>query len=404
MVEKGALDLQRLLDVPELRDAFLTHFHPKRLEDIQGVVSLWSLGLLKDNEKVREHFLDGRQGRHGEFLSLDMDIWRQRYIVRYAMGLERSALDDLSGDDLWSRYHFLSVIPKKACRFMVEGLKYRKEVMGIIMSRGVDELTTDESKTCLEYASRCGMIDMVSSFATSGKIPRDDESFSRSFFWAARNGDLDMLLMLCGQCDIEPDYVLIPEEFPSYTALTMAASDCDVRMVDVLIQTCKANSNRSALMFAAINGHTDVVDLLLTKYKASANDTDDMDNTPLLLAAEEGHTDIVDLLITNGASVDAKEAEYNHTALMRAAENGYTDMVDLLITKGNADVEATDKNGRTALMLAAEYGNTSAVYRLITKYNANVETTDHAGMTALMFAAKNGHTNTVGLLTDITPT
>jgi len=408
MVEKEAPDLQSLLEIPGLSKAFLTYFHPKRLEDIQGVVSLWSLGLLRDNEKVREHFLDGRQGRYGEFLSLEMDIWRQRYIVRYAMALDLHALDDLSGVELWSRYPFLSVIPRRTCRFMVKGLKYRKEVMDIMKSRGITELTEEESKKCLEYASRCGMIDTVASIAKSGILPRDDESFSKSFLWAAENGDLDMLLMLNGQCDIDPDYVSIPEECISYTALTMAASDGDVPMMDILIQECKANvhatnkSDRTALMFAAINGHTDVVDLLLAKYKASANDTDDMDNTPLLLAAEEGHIDIVGLLLTNGAGVDVKEAEYNHTALMRAAENGYTDMLDLLITKGNADVEATDRYGRNALMLAAEYGNINAVDRLIARGNANVETTDHAGMTALMFAAKNGHTNIVDLLTGIT--
>ena len=44
----------------------LSYFHPRRLKDIQGVVSLWSLGLWRD-EQVREHFLDGRS--YGGLLS-----------------------------------------------------------------------------------------------------------------------------------------------------------------------------------------------------------------------------------------------------------------------------------------------------------------------------------------------
>eukprot|EP00890_Picochlorum_soloecismus_P003579 jgi/Picsp_1/4221/NSC_01730-R1_---NA--- len=147
-----------LLEIPGVSDTLLAHFHSKRLEDIQGVGSLWSVGLLKDEEKVRRHFLNGRRGRYGELLSPDVDIEDQRDMVRYAMALDsRAAVDDLSRDDWWNRYQFLSVIPSLwTCLFVVKMLKCRKEVKDI-MSRGVNQVTEKESGKCLQSALTCAI-------------------------------------------------------------------------------------------------------------------------------------------------------------------------------------------------------------------------------------------------------
>ena len=100
-VEAEGSGLQRVLNIAELRDKILTYFHPSRLEDIQGVVSLWSLGLWSDDQ-VREHFLDGHRPRDGDFLSPDMDPQSQLSLVKYAMKLENeNSLNELSKEDLW---------------------------------------------------------------------------------------------------------------------------------------------------------------------------------------------------------------------------------------------------------------------------------------------------------------
>eukprot|EP00890_Picochlorum_soloecismus_P003494 jgi/Picsp_1/4145/NSC_01654-R1_---NA--- len=134
-----------------------------------------------------------RCGRDGGFLSNDADIQRQRRLVEDAIAcravataLRRGALNDLSGEYLWTKYQIPSVIPSSTYRFVIDNLKYRRMAMHVVSHGGV-ELTTNVLTVALEYASRYGMIDTVASIVASGKIPPDDESFSKAFAWAAKN-------------------------------------------------------------------------------------------------------------------------------------------------------------------------------------------------------------------------
>lgn len=61
-------------------------------------------------------------------------------------------------------------------------------------------------------------------------------------------------------------------------------------------------SGYSALHHAALNGHHDIVELLLT-HEASTNILDSKGSSPLHLAAWAGNIDIVRLLLCHGPSV-----------------------------------------------------------------------------------------------------
>ena len=75
--------------------------------------------------------------------------------------------------------------------------------------------------------------------------------------------------------------------------------------------------------------------------------------TALMIAAWNGHTDIVNALVeSHGANVDAC-SKRGWTALMLAAWNGHTDTVNALAGTHGANVDAVDEFGETALMLAA---------------------------------------------------
>ena len=63
--------------------------------------------------------------------------------------------------------------------------------------------------------------------------------------------------------------------------------------------------------------------------------------TPLLYAALNGHTDIVKLLLDRGAEVDARDEE-GWAPLHYAALNGHTDIVRLLILRGADPLNAFD--------------------------------------------------------------
>ena len=429
MVDEIDSDLEILLDNPFLRHVLLTHFHPKRLEDIQGLISLWSLGLLRDDE-TRELFSKVYRFRQSEFLSPDMEETEQRNVIRNAMNLDMEALGDMSGEEMWSRYQFLSVIPKSTCRFVIEGLQYRNEIMRII-SCGRDNVTVEESRTCLEYASRYGMIDTVASIVASGKIPWDDDSYYNAALHAAGIGDIEMILLLFNQLRMDTK-----SRSGWMDALLGATANGEVKMVDLLIDCYKAMSikcytvssmmmavsigcteivelfltkgdanvdasdahGQTALMLAVEKGQADVVDLLITKYNAKVDAADEIGMTALMYAVYYGHVNLIDLLITNyHANVEVVDS-YNRTILILAVEKRRVDVVDLLITKHKVDIEAVDEKGRTALMLAAVIGCPEIMDLLITKGNANVDAANVLGNRALTLAVEKGQIDAIDLL------
>ncbi len=91
--------------------------------------------------------------------------------------------------------------------------------------------------------------------------------------------------------------------------------------------------------------------------------------TALMNAAIEGHSDIVQVLLNRDADVNMKD-DGGWTALMRAAQGGPTTIkedhnaiVRLLLAKG-ADVNVRSTNGMTALHLAEYHGHTEIVQLL----------------------------------------
>jgi len=157
----------------------------------------------------------------------------------------------------------------------------------------------------------------------------------------------------------------------------------------------KDNNRYTALIYAAKNGHTDIVQLLLQEY-ANVNMQNNDSYTALTFAAQNGHTDIVRLLLDKDANVNIQGNKYGNTALISAAHNGHTDIVRLLIQK-SANVDMQSNNRNTALIFAAYHGHTDIV-RLLLQENANINMQNNNGCTALIFAAYRGHTDIVRLL------
>ena len=77
-------------------------------------------------------------------------------------------------------------------------------------------------------------------------------------------------------------------------------------------------------------------------------------STPLHLAAIQGHKEIVELLIPKGADVNAKD-KIGGTSLHLAAHSGQKEIVELLIANGvniNAKIEAGKWKDHTSLSIA----------------------------------------------------
>ncbi|XP_011179080.2 ankyrin repeat and SAM domain-containing protein 1A [Zeugodacus cucurbitae] len=121
----------------------------------------------------------------------------------------------------------------------------------------------------------------------------------------------------------------------------------------------------SALHHACLNGHGDIVRLLLNN-EASPNLPDSRGSSPLHLAAWAGHQDIVKMLLTHPfkpAQPNLQTIE-NETPLHCAAQHGHTGALAVLLTH-NADPNMRNARGETPLDLAAQYGRLQAVQMLI---------------------------------------
>ncbi|XP_045113553.1 ankyrin repeat and SAM domain-containing protein 1A-like isoform X12 [Portunus trituberculatus] len=165
------------------------------------------------------------------------------------------------------------------------------------------------------------------------------------------------------------------------------------------------SSGYTALHLAALNGHKDVVALLLA-HEASCNVQDGEGSTPLHLAAWAGHTEVVRTLLHQGPSI----SNVNHqnkggeTALHCAAQYGHTEAAQLLLARGG-DPTVPNLQAETALDLAAQYGRLNTVEVLVRAHPDLLRPYTVAAASAAVFphtplhrASRNGHREVVKLL------
>ena len=135
---------------------------------------------------------------------------------------------------------------------------------------------------------------------------------------------------------------------------------------------------------AVINGHYEVVNILLEHQADPDIGRRQNDISPLMYAAENGHTDIAGLLIEYGADIHQRQGKYTggYNALIFAAANGHTEVIDLLLNKG-ADINQHAKNTRTTALHQAAQNREMETVRYLLEKGADKNLKDKKGRTAL---------------------
>ncbi|CAN0286239.1 unnamed protein product, partial [Scytosiphon promiscuus] len=124
----------------------------------------------------------------------------------------------------------------------------------------------------------------------------------------------------------------------------------------------------SPLMYAALRGHSRVVEVLLNK-RANVSIVGHNGSNALHTSARYGHVTIVRMLLRAGADTEIAVVESGLTALHLAAHNGHSEVMEALMTAG-ASVDRRSWIGQTALCAAALAGQVGALKKLLAA-NAN---------------------------------
>ena len=148
---------------------------------------------------------------------------------------------------------------------------------------------------------------------------------------------------------------------------------------------------------ACLKGYYKVVEKLLDRGEPADSDETNitLGTTPLIAACINGHVDIVELVLNRSAKVNLQNND-GWSALMVASQNGHNVVVKLLIDKG-AEVNMQNNKGWSALMIACYHGRLETV-RLLIENHADTSLQDIDGTTALGLACRKGHDEIVDIL------
>ncbi|XP_076174802.1 zinc-RING finger and ankyrin repeat domain-containing protein rolling pebbles isoform X3 [Ptiloglossa arizonensis] len=221
-----------------------------------------------------------------------------------------------------------------------------------------------------------------------------EEAAQQAVVAAAAQGHESIVEYLLDMAEVIVDR---PDTLIGETALTIAAANGSTATVSALLArgaspTSVNAKGLSPLMLAAREGHWGTAERLLQGTLSSSTDTilddvvslldqrDPAGRTALMLAASEGHTNLIELFLDKGSVLESRDKD-GLTALCWACVRGRLTSVQNFIDRG-AEVNTSDNTGRTPLDLAAFQGNPKLVQLLLEK-GAAVEHVDLHGMRPL---------------------
>uniref|UniRef100_A0A5F8G962 Ankyrin repeat domain 23 n=1 Tax=Monodelphis domestica TaxID=13616 RepID=A0A5F8G962_MONDO len=140
--------------------------------------------------------------------------------------------------------------------------------------------------------------------------------------------------------------------------------------------------HRTALHWASLKGHSQIVDKLL-EAGATVDARDMLDRTPLFWACRGGHLNILKKLLNQGAKVNARDKIWS-TPLHVVVRTGHCDCLEHLIACG-AQIDKQDKEGDTALHEAVQHGRYKAM-KILLLYGASLGVQNAEAMTPVQLA------------------
>ncbi|QXD30543.1 ankyrin repeat domain-containing protein [Candidatus Pelagisphaera phototrophica] len=146
---------------------------------------------------------------------------------------------------------------------------------------------------------------------------------------SALNGNVEAI-SLALEAGIDPN--IIDEN--GRTPLMLAAFNGHTEIAERLLEAgarldLRDSTNRTAFMFACTGPNLKLI-TILHRRGASVNDIDSHESwTPLMFAAAEGHSDVVQYLLDNNADPNAADVD-GETAAMFAQSRGFPELAAMI--------------------------------------------------------------------------
>ena len=157
----------------------------------------------------------------------------------------------------------------------------------------------------------------------------------------------------------------------------------------------KNTAGQTSLMFAAKYCNNDTIVILLRKFGANIENSDNSRKTVLMYAAENQSDAIVDYLIREGVNLGAID-RYGNNAAMWAAKVGNIFTMEKFMQASAVNWEQADMDGNDVFTLACLSGNTNLVKRLLLgNTDFDIEGANATGDPLLIRLIKKKASNTV---------
>ena len=217
-------------------------------------------------------------------------------------------------------------------------------------------------------------------------VDRPQGDGATALHWAAYRDDVETVrLLLASGAAVDPANVL------GVTPLWLAANNGSPAVVEVLL-AAGADPNRALpsgetpLMTASRTGSAAAVRALLARRADPYAREHAHEQTALMWAAAQGHSEVVRLLLASGARVDDRSRVYPQ----------------VVSSSGNADrsgVFEVMQGGYTPLLFAARRGDAASA-RLLVAAGGDVDAAAASGTSPLVVAAHSGHGALAAFLLD----
>lgn len=235
------------------------------------------------------------------------------------------------------------------------------------LANGAKPLATNrKGDTSLHLATNAGNLSMARFLLNAGvDVNQQNKYLEIPLSAPARDGNKELVKLLLDQPGIDPDVL----------------GRARIRPPRLQGQT--------PLSYAAMNGHVDVLKILLATNRVNIESKDLRGWTPLAYAAAYGQAEVMEVLINVlGIQLESR-AQWGITPLMLAVIHGHEAVARILIEQESVKGDAKCDGESTALWFAVVHGH-SNIAKLLLEKGCNPHCPCHMGNTPFLLAINNG--------------